>query len=71
MGDFKGPVVENVPELATAYLAAIAEPMDLATIRESRLPDYKRIGELQADLRLVFNNCVVFNKNNAYAKKAK
>ena len=59
---FGGPVVEEYPDIADAYNEIIDEPMDFRTIEEDRLPSYKTIGDLQKDLKLVFLNCMAFNK---------
>jgi hypothetical protein len=49
------------PELNEVYLEQIVQPMDYRTIEEERLWYYQSITELQADLFLVFNNCMEFN----------
>jgi hypothetical protein len=58
---FAAPVVEDFPEVADDYLDVIDEPMDFRTIEEERLPVYRSIRELQADLLLTFQNCMRFN----------
>ena len=66
---FEFPVVEVHPDIADEYLARIENPMDLITIKEERIPGYQSILELQQDLILMFNNCVVFNGKRALLSK--
>lgn len=56
------PVLENYPELKDVYSERISQPMDYRTIEEERLWYYQSITELQADLLLVFYNCMEFNE---------
>jgi len=69
---FAEPVVIAYPHIAESYRAAIEEPMDFQTIEKKRLRSYRSITELQGDLMLVFNNCIVFNQSkNDYGDYAK
>jgi hypothetical protein len=71
-GIFAEPVVMAYPDIADEYLDAIEEPMDFQTIQKTRLPSYRSITELQGDLMLVFNNCIVFNqRKNDYGEYAR
>lgn len=56
------PVLDNFPELNDVYVERIAQPMDYRTIEEERLWYYQSISELQADLLLVYYNCMEFNE---------
>ena len=60
-GIFAVPVVEAYPEIEELYLSAIESPMDLRTIDEMRIHEYKDIKELQSDLILMLRNCCTFN----------
>ena len=60
-GHFGTPVLESYPELANDYLEVVDDPMDFRTIEEERMPQYKKIKDLQTDLFLVFDNCCQFN----------
>ncbi|KAL7569048.1 hypothetical protein ACA910_016893 [Epithemia clementina (nom. ined.)] len=64
-GAFRIPVAEEFPAIADTYAETIDEPMDFRTIEEERLPNYQSINELQNDLKLVFINCIRFNRNNS------
>ncbi|GAX10550.1 bromodomain and WD repeat domain containing protein 1/3 [Fistulifera solaris] len=70
---FEEPVVEQYPDIADSYQSVIKEPMDFRTIEEERLPRYRSIQDLQRDLMLVFNNCILFNQEQLpeYANKAR
>jgi hypothetical protein len=68
---FEWPVIESFPEVADSYLEVIDDPMDFRTIEEERLPAYRSIRELQADLILTFENCVKFNPGTEYSELAK
>lgn len=70
---FEEPVVEQYPDIAESYQSVIKEPMDFRTIEEERLPRYRSIQELQQDLMMVFNNCILFNREQLpeYANKAR
>ena len=61
---FQAPVVES-PELPhehkLAYLAQIPEPMDLRTIKKN-VPAMVSPAEFEADMLLMFRNCLTFNK---------
>jgi len=60
-GHFSIPVLEAYPFLAADYLEFVKDPMDFRTIEEERIPQYKRIKDLQTDLLLIFDNCCQFN----------
>ena len=53
-------MVQLWPELAADYLAAVAEPCDLGTVRE-RLATYAALGDFVRDVRLVFANSRAYN----------
>ena len=60
---FLKPVTE---EQAPGYSRAIAKPMDLATCDKNlRRGMYKDVHELAADVRLVFTNAMVYNKEQS------
>jgi len=63
-GVFSVPVTEAYPEVTEAYHSVIKEPMDFRTIEQCQLQRYKSIRDLQRDLRLIFNNCLVFNQES-------
>lgn len=60
-GFFQVPVLETYPDIAESYLTSVEAPMDLRTIREERIPQYRHIKELQEDLILILKNCCAFN----------
>lgn len=64
-GIFHLPVAVAYPEIAQAYKKVVAYPMDFRTIVEDRLHLYHSIQELQDDLLLVFDNCIVFNQEGS------
>lgn len=70
---FAEPVADQYPDIADSYMSVIAQPMDFRTIEEEQLPRYRSIQELQQDLTLVFDNCILFNQEQApdYANKAR
>lgn len=61
-GMFKKPVLEDFPDLEIDYKRIVDTPMDLRTIKEVRLLEYKSIVEMQQDLVLVFQNSCKFNE---------
>jgi Bromodomain len=68
---FEIPVVEALPTIKDDYLKHISQPMDFRTIETKRSPSYKSIKELQADLILTFQNCILYNgKSSRYGKLA-
>jgi Bromodomain len=62
---FHLPVASAYPEIAQAYLKTVAHPMDLRTIVQDQLTRYRSIRELQEDLFLVFDNCILFNEEGS------
>ena len=59
---FAVPVLETYPDLKSDYLKLVESPMDLRTIEEERLCQYRSIKELQDDLNLMFKNSAAFNE---------
>lgn len=55
-------VLETFPELKKDYLKVVKSPLDLRTIEEERIYQYRSIQELQNDLNLMFENCCTFNQ---------
>jgi hypothetical protein len=62
---FRKPVLEEFPDLEIAYLRIVETPMDLRTIDEIRIFEYKSIQEMQQDLILMFQNCCKFNETGS------
>ncbi len=62
---FRQPV-DPVALAIPTYRAIVKEPMDLSTVR-ARLDEghYDAFGELDADVRLIFANCLLFNGPDA------
>lgn len=52
------PVALGIPD----YFEVIKKPMDLGTI-EKQLADYASVDDFAADVRLVFNNAMTYNKS--------
>ncbi|KAL2078767.1 hypothetical protein ACEWY4_026452 [Coilia grayii] len=46
------------------YSSVIPRPMWLQKVRENLQLRYRHVGEFLADIRLIFSNCAVFNRNN-------
>lgn len=68
---FELPVVEALPEIKHEYLQRVSRPMDFRTIEEERVNYYNSITELQDDLILTFQNCILFNgEMSAYGRFA-
>lgn len=63
---FHLPVAAAYPDIAQAYKQTVAYPMDLRTILEDRVHRYRSIRELQEDLLLVFDNCIIFNEDGSH-----
>ena len=67
------PVIETSPDLKEAYLNVIAKPMcftDLEKNYQTKL--YTTFEEFQIDLKLIWDNCKLFNEpGSAVYKKAK
>lgn len=60
---FRKPVQVLFPTLATEYFDIIKAPMDLATISEKVAAfEYKLHGEFIRDVRLTFENAILYNK---------
>jgi hypothetical protein len=59
---FATSVLETFPELKKDYLKVAKSPLDLRTIEEERIYQYRSIQELQNDLNLMFVNCCTFNQ---------
>lgn len=56
------PVALNCP----AYLTIIKEPMDLSTIaKKYNANEYETADEFEADVRLMFKNCYIFNPSDS------
>eukprot|EP00980_Cylindrotheca_fusiformis_P006268 scaffold1340_cov122-Cylindrotheca_fusiformis.AAC.11 len=62
---FAVPVLETYPDIKDDYLAVVESPLDLRTIEEEHIQQYKSIRELQQDLTLVFKNCCIFNETGS------
>lgn len=59
---FDEPVLERYPGIEAAYLAKVARPMDVATVRRNlENKQYADADEFLAELDLVFQNCLAFN----------
>ncbi|CAF1398820.1 unnamed protein product, partial [Didymodactylos carnosus] len=71
--DESPPFQEPVPATIPEYYRIIVKPMDLRTIREKLLStynSYSSIFEFIADIRLIFQNCAIFNVSDSPVAKA-
>lgn len=68
---FAVPVLEALPQIKDRYMQVVSKPMDFRTIEEERIPTYTSISDLQADLILTFQNCILYNgASSPYGKIA-
>lgn len=67
------PVIETSPDLKEAYLNVIAKPMCLTDLEKNyQTKLYTTFEEFQIDLKLIWDNCKLFNEpGSAVYKKAK
>lgn len=66
-GAFAKPVTEK---LAPGYSKIITRPMDLSVIK-TKLPSYSSLTAMEADVKLMVDNCDAFNgRNSAYSAQA-
>ena len=63
---FRDPVDTSDPELRN-YTRIVKKPMDLSTILKTLDANgYKSVEEWEADVRLVCDNCILYNRRDAY-----
>ncbi|XP_076153862.1 uncharacterized protein LOC143137502 isoform X3 [Alosa pseudoharengus] len=55
--------------LVSGYSSVIPRPMWLQKVRENLESRYRLVGEFVSDVRLIFRNCAVFNRNNQEIKE--
>ncbi|XP_041938998.1 nuclear body protein SP140-like protein isoform X2 [Alosa sapidissima] len=53
----------------SGYSSVIPRPMWLQKVRENLESRYRLVGEFVSDVRLIFRNCAVFNRNNQEIKE--
>ncbi|XP_041939003.1 nuclear body protein SP140-like protein isoform X6 [Alosa sapidissima] len=59
----------SVYTLVSGYSSVIPRPMWLQKVRENLESRYRLVGEFVSDVRLIFRNCAVFNRNNQEIKE--
>ncbi|XP_076153849.1 uncharacterized protein LOC143137498 isoform X3 [Alosa pseudoharengus] len=55
--------------IVSGYSSVIPRPMWLQKVRENLESCYHLVGEFVSDVRLIFRNCAVFNRNNQEIKE--
>ena len=66
MYEFERPLKETHPMSWKVYQEEIKKPMDIKTIKEKRDKKlYKSFGSIDADITIMYQNCINYNVNQS------